>query len=143
LESNHSVLPEPIATLIREEQQRQENQFVEVADLDAYLAKLRDHAEFLSDAVGDRCRGFVAFYCNDQSAKRAYITLVLVNPQDRGLGIGRTLVAAVLQLARERGFTTCGLEVARASVAAHALYRSLGFKVIETRGDKDLMEISL
>jgi ribosomal protein S18 acetylase RimI-like enzyme len=137
------MLADNIAALIRAEQSRQDGQFVDVADLDGYLAKLHDKAEFLSDSQGDRCRGFVAFYCNDEVSKRAYITLVLVDPQDRGLGIARTLVAGVLQLARERGFTSCRLEVAKTSVAAHALYRSLGFTAIETRGDKDLMEISL
>jgi ribosomal protein S18 acetylase RimI-like enzyme len=137
------MLAENIATLIRAEQSRQQGKFIDVASLDGYLAKLAEKAEFLSDSQCDRCRGFVAFYCNDELTKRAYITLVLVDPQDRGLGIARTLVAGVLQLARERGFTSCGLEVAKTSVAAHALYRSLGFTVIATRGEKDLMEIAL
>lgn len=137
------MLPDPITKLIRDEQQRQQNRFIEVADLDAYLAKLNDNAEFLSDLLGDRCRGVVAFYCNDESTRRAYITLVLVDPHDRGLGIGRTLVAGVLRIARERGFTSCALEVAKTSTAAHALYQSLGFTIVEARGGKDLMEIAL
>jgi ribosomal protein S18 acetylase RimI-like enzyme len=137
------MLPQGIPELIRAEQARQHGTFVDVVDLDAYLVKLRERAEFLSDSIGDRCRGFVAFYCNDASTLRAYITLVLVDPQDRGLGIGRTLVAGVLQLARERGFTSCGLEIASSNTGAHALYRSLGFTVVETRGAKQLMEIAL
>jgi ribosomal protein S18 acetylase RimI-like enzyme len=137
------MLPEPIRTLILDEHARQGNQFVEDVDLDAYLAKLGDKAEILSDSTDGRCRGFVAFYCNDLATKQAYITLVLVDPRDRGLGIGRALVACVLDLARRRGFASCRLEVARRNGIAHAMYLSLGFHVVEDRAHKDLLEIGL
>jgi ribosomal protein S18 acetylase RimI-like enzyme len=137
------MLPEAIANLVREEQERQHNRLVEGIDLDEYLAKLGDRAEILSDSADGRCRGFVAFYCNDQATKQAYITLVLVNPRDRGLGIGRTLVACVLQLAKRRGFTSCRLQVARHNEIAHAMYVSLGFRVVDDRAEKYLLEIGL
>jgi ribosomal protein S18 acetylase RimI-like enzyme len=130
------MLPDTIANLVREEQEHQHNRLVEGVDLDAYLAKLGDSAE-------GRCRGFVAFYCNDQATKQAYITLVLVNPRDRGLGIGRTLVACVLALAKRRGFTSCRLQVARHNEVAHAMYVSLGFRVVDDRAEKYLLEIGL
>lgn len=137
------MLPLNLAALVRAEQAVQQGRFVDVPDLEAYLSKLGEKAEILSDSIGGRCRGFVAFYCNDHSTRRAYITLVLVDPQDRGLGIGRSLVSGVLQLARARGFTSCALEVAPSSAAAHALYQSLGFTTVETHDGKDLMEIAL
>lgn len=137
------MLPESITALIRDEQSRQANHFIEGVDLESYLAKLGEKAEILSDSAEDRCRGFVAFYCNDRATRCAYITLVLVDPRDRGLGIGRTLVAGVLDLARGRGFATCRLEVATRSEAARAMYSALGFRVIEERAGKELMEIAL
>jgi ribosomal protein S18 acetylase RimI-like enzyme len=137
------MLPASIRALILDEQTRQGNRFVEQYDIEAYMAKLGERAEILSDAVEGRCRGFVAFYCNDQATKRAFITLVLVDPRDRGLGIGRALVACVLDLAKRRGFTSCGLEVAKHNEAARAMYRSLGFQLIEDRAHKDLLEIAL
>src|SRR6266851_4700971 len=135
------MLPDSIRSLILDEQARQDNRFIEDVDLGEYLAKLGDKAEILSDSAGERCRGFVAFYCNDQTTKQAYITLVLVDPRDRGLGIGRTLVACVLDLAKRRGFTSCRLQVARHNEAAHAMYRALGFRVVEDGGKKSLLEI--
>lgn len=137
------MLSEPIASLIRAEQARQGGRFVKGVDLEVYLTKLGQRAEILSDAGEGRCRGFVAFYANDQVTKRAFITLVLVNPSDRGLGIGRALTTCVLDLARRRGFTSCRLEVARDNAAAQAVYRALGFRVIEGLMDKDLMEVAL
>lgn len=137
------MLPDSIRSLILDEHARQQHRFIDDVDLDAYLAKLADHAEIVSDLVAGRCRGFVAFYCNDQVTKQAYITLLLVDPRDRGAGIARALVGSVLELAKRRGFTSCALEVAADNVAAHALYTSLGFGVIETGPRRQRLEIGL
>ncbi len=136
------MLPEPIQSLIRDEQARQGNRFIE-GDLEAYLTKLGDLAEIVSDSIEGRCRGFVAFYCNDQATKRVFITSVLVDPRDRGLGIGRALVACVMALSKRRGFTTCRLEVASSNEAAQALYLSMGFRAVGHRGHSDVLEIAL
>ena len=137
------MLPKSIRSLIVEEQARQGGRFIEGVGLDEYLTKLGGQAEVLADSVDGRCRGFVAYYCNDETTKQAYITLVLVDPRDRGLGIGQSLVACVLDQARRRGFTSCRLEVMRDNAAAQAMYRSLGFRVVEQRSGKDLLEITL
>lgn len=137
------MLPDSIIKLIRDEQSRTGGRFVAGTDLEAYLDKLGERAEILADSVAGRCRGFVAFYGNDEVTRQAYITLVLVDPGDRALGIGRALVACVLDLVRRRGLEVCRLEVSRDNLAAHALYLSLGFAVVASRGEKDLMEIRL
>ena len=137
------MLPGPVADLIREEQARQENRFVEGVDFETYLAKLGERAEILSVADGTRCRGFVAYYANDQASKQAFITLVLVAPEDRGRGVGHSLVACVLDIVKRRGVTSCSLEVAAGNTAAHAMYRQLGFHAVEHRAGKDLLEIQL
>ena len=137
------MLPEPVIRLIREEQARQQGRFIQNVDLDAYLAKLATRAEIVSYCVGDRCRGVMAFYCNDRETKRAYITLLLVSPLDRGMGIGRALVAFVLNTAKRRGFTACRLEVDRNNRVAYEFYRSQGFSLVESRGEKDLLEVTL
>lgn len=136
-------LSDSVRALIVEEQQRQSGQFVRDVDLATYLTKLGAHAEILADSSAERCRGFVAYYCNDAATKRAYITLVLVHPDDRGAGLGRTLVSCVLNLARERGFVSCGLEVGKDNPSARKLYASLGFCAAEDRGDKELWEVIL
>ena len=137
------MLPESIRSLILEEQARQENRFIEGIAIDRYLAKLESHAEILSDVVDNRCRGFVAFYCNDETTRQAFITLVLVDPRDRELGVGRALVSGVLALARGRGFTTCRLEVAQRNDVAQAMYASLGFRVIRSEAGTQVLEVSL
>jgi ribosomal protein S18 acetylase RimI-like enzyme len=137
------VLSESIRSLILEEQARQSGRFLEGVDLQAYLAKLGDQSEIVSASAQDRCRGFVAFYCNDESSRRAYITLVLVDPRDRSTGLGRSLVREVLDIAKRRGYRSCRLEVAKQNEAAYAMYTAMGFRVVEDRAAKDLLEIAL
>lgn len=137
------MLSEPILSLIRDEHARQDGRLVEGVDLDAYLAKLGGEAEIVADCLADRCRGVAAFYCNDHATKQAFISLLLVHPRDRGIGIGRALVTSVLDVARRRGFTSCRLEVALDNAPAHAFYRSLGFHLVEERASTHLLEIGL
>ena len=137
------MLPAPIKALIPEEQARQSNRFVAAADLDAYLVKLGERAEIVSDVADGRCRGFVAFYCNNTATRQAYITLVLVAPPDRGTGLGRALVTSALAVCRSRGFTTCRLEVRDDNTAALAMYQSLGFTTVEVQAGTHLMELVL
>lgn len=136
------MLPDAVALLIREEQVRQAGRFIEGVDLDAYLAKLGERAEIVTDSVDERYRGFVAFYCNDLAARRAFITLVLVDPRDRGQGVGRALVGRVLDMVKARGFTSCELEVGPANAAARSLYEGLGFRLVERRGPRDLLAVT-
>lgn len=137
------MLPEAITSLILEEQARQNGHFIEGVNVDAYLMKLGTKAEIVSDSIAGRCRGVVAFYCNDRNLNKAFITLVLVNPNDRGLGIGSALVAYVLSTAKRREFTGCRLEVCKSNHIANKMYQSQGFHFVEDRGGKRLLEVDL
>ena len=60
----------------------------------------------------------------------AEIQRMYVQPSARGLGAGRLLVGQLLSGARAMRFRTVRLESLRALSAAHALYRSVGFREI-------------
>jgi GNAT superfamily N-acetyltransferase len=53
---------------------------------------------------------------------------LFVEPEARGLGLGRALVAAAFERARERGCVRMELDVNEANPTALALYESLGFE---------------
>lgn len=137
------MLDESIKAMIINEQTRQSNRFIEGVDLEAYLERLGERAEILADTRAGRCHGFVAFYCNDLATRQAYITLVLVDPQDRATGLGRALVIGVLEICRRRGFVSCRLEVRKDNAAALGMYRALGFASIEQRATTELLELAL
>ena len=114
------MFPASIRALISDELARTPDLLPDGVDLEAYLEKLGEKAEILSDWEGGRYRGLVAFYCNDEATRQAFITLVLVDPRDRRAGIARALVTGVLHRARQRGFVACRLEVAHDNGAAVA-----------------------
>ena len=136
------MLPDSIKVLILEEQVRQDGRFINI-DLDSYLIKLDANAEIVADFIDGRCRGFAAYYCNDETAKRAFITLVLVDPQDRGLGLGQALTAFVLNISKSRGFNVCRLEVNKSNQVAYKIYQAQGFYLVEDRGETYLLEVAL
>lgn len=137
------MLTEAIKTLIRDEQSRQGGRFIDAGDLDAYLQKIDERAEIVSEPDGARCRGFVAFYCNNLVTRRAFITLVAVAPQDRQSGLARRLVTRALDICRERGFVSCGLEVRADNAPALALYNGLGFATVSEQDGRRVLERTL
>jgi ribosomal protein S18 acetylase RimI-like enzyme len=60
--------------------------------------------------------------------RRGWVGGVGVNAAYRGQGVGRGLMNALLDSAREGGLETVQLEVIQGNEAAHKLYLSLGFK---------------
>jgi GNAT superfamily N-acetyltransferase len=56
-----------------------------------------------------------------------YLEELYVVPELRGRGLGRALMEAAIEVARERGAGDMHLGTSEADVAARALYESLGF----------------
>jgi hypothetical protein len=55
-----------------------------------------------------------------------------VRPTQQGTGLGRQLAAAIIDLARERGYTAMYLDTMPQSMqAAYRLYRSMGFTPVD------------
>ena len=69
----------------------------------------------------------------------AYLEELYVVPGLRGRGIGRALLDAALEAARERGATHIDLTTSEDDVAARGLYESAGFTNREGRPDGPVM----
>ena len=65
----------------------------------------------------------------------AYLAELYVVPDRRGRGLGRALMEAAIEAAREEGADHMDLGTNEDDVAARALYESLGFDNHEGRGD--------
>jgi GNAT superfamily N-acetyltransferase len=68
-------------------------------------------------------------------ALECYLAELYVVPAQRGRGLGRALMNAAIELARERGCAWMDLGTSDADVVARALYESLGFSNSEGRPD--------
>ena len=75
----------------------------------------------------------VGYLCLWEVGHEIHITNLAVHPSFRRRGIGRRLLAPVLEDGRRRGITLVLLEVRPTNAEARALYESLGFRVIGRR----------
>jgi GNAT superfamily N-acetyltransferase len=66
------------------------------------------------------------------------IKRMYVRDQFRGQGIGRALVAQLIDAAREIGYAHLRLDSARFMHAAHSLYRSVGFTEIDPYPESEI-----
>jgi ribosomal protein S18 acetylase RimI-like enzyme len=105
----------------------------------------RDDAEYLLAGDGEpvavaqvRYRWSVWWEAEDCWLEDLYVA-----PEARREGVGRKLVEAVVDRARERGCRRVELDVSSENPAAMALYRSLGFDTGKTGGQDIFMRLRL
>ena len=106
------------------------------------LDKLCTYAEFLI-AEANQLLGYCAVYTNDQQSKVAYISLLCVKKEYQGMGIGKALLQACEELAREKGMTVLRLEVKEDNEKAIRLYSESGLKINDKKSNKFIMEKTL
>jgi ribosomal-protein-alanine N-acetyltransferase len=75
----------------------------------------------------------VGFIVARQMAGEIHVNNIAVRPEYRRLGIGESLVRAVLAWGREKGSSQAVLEVRAGNVAAQKLYQACGFEAIGRR----------
>jgi len=134
-------IPAAVVRLIRDEQERQNGRFIPPGD--EYLPKLERAAELVCHEVAGECLGFVFFYCNAPETGTSYITLLGVDPAARRRGVGTALVNYVLEVAGQRAFRWCRLEVDKDNSAAIRFYQRLGFEIVESRETRFLMQVEV
>jgi GNAT superfamily N-acetyltransferase len=103
------------------------------AEIPARLARLRanDDAETLVAVADGRVVGLATVHARDvlhHARPVAQLTALVVPPDMRGRGVGRTLVAAVERWAATRGADRLVLTTALHRAEAPAFYERLGFE---------------
>lgn len=118
-----------IEDMIREEQKLKGKDFIDVGNLNNYIDKIKNKAELIAHIVEGVCVGFIAFYANDEAKENAFITMVMIRSDMRGRKIAGSLLTAVLENLKSRGFKFCNLEVRTNNTNAIKLYENFGFKI--------------
>jgi ribosomal protein S18 acetylase RimI-like enzyme len=80
----------------------------------------------------DRAVGFVFCVLGDRGRQTAHVTDIYVRPEARGRGIGRALLAELVEPARNAGLAHVSLEVLMRNTEARRLYERLGFAPVDT-----------
>ena len=78
-------------------------------------------------------RSVVGYLCLWEIVDEVHITNVAVHPSHRRRGIGRSMLAGVIEDARRRAVRVVALEVRPSNFEARMLYESFGFRVVGRR----------
>lgn len=108
-------------------------------NLSEYIVKIHNHAELIVDQAVS-LRGLVILYCNDVVNFKAYITLVGVRREFRGMGIARKMMVEAIQKAQDNGMKVIGIH--SNNPIALNLYKTLGF-VTKEFGEREYLELKL
>lgn len=96
-------------------------------DLEAYARKLTEKAEILTETGGNgRIIGLIAAYLNREES--GFISMLVVNPRYRRLGVAESLCRRVHQLARTREILQMRGEIREENLACQMLARKLGYR---------------
>lgn len=115
-----------ILTLLQSVYDTKDGRLIDL-NLENYVDKIISHAKIISIVIGGEIRAFIAYYDNDPKKELAYLTMVVVDYEYRGLGYGKNLIKMALENLKHRNFKKFKLEVHKENDQAYLLYKSLGF----------------
>lgn len=110
-------------------------------DLEVFAKKLSRHANFLLCELGESICGYTAYYVNP-NAKQIYITLICVDPAFQQRGLGRLMLKYLVDNYTNKALSIA-LEVVKYNNIALNFYKHEGFVIIEDRGNRFLMQLSI
>jgi ribosomal protein S18 acetylase RimI-like enzyme len=119
-----------IARLLRDFNLEYSEPTPDVEELTATIARLLQEEEIAALLAGDGPDGLSLFRFRPgiwSAGDETYLQELYVVPPLRGRGIGRALLEATIELARERGSDGIDLNTGETDTAARALYESMGF----------------
>lgn len=112
-------------------------------DVEQYVLKLFKHATILTYYSKSKLIGFIAYYSNDILNKNAYLTLILIDEENREEGIAKLLLKSSISDIIHRGFVNYKLEVLKTNLIAIKFYQKHGFLIEEEKGEYLLMNLNL
>jgi RimJ/RimL family protein N-acetyltransferase len=96
--------------------------------------RLRAHAQFAA-LVDDRPVGLIG--AQREHADSVYLYSLWLQPDERGRGLGQTLVTAAVDWARAQQVRTVTLRVNAANAAARGVYEAVGFGLAPVVGNEN------
>lgn len=91
---------------------------------------VREGVALIAEEEG-RALGFIFCVLGDRGRQTAHVTDIYVRPEARGRGIGRALLAELVEPARATGLGHVSLEVLMRNADARRLYERLGFAPVD------------
>lgn len=109
-----------------------------VGELKIYSQKLFLHGNIYVAEKDGETLGIIIFYSNDKITKTAYITMIVVEDDCKGIGIGSTLLQKCEQVVKEVGMKKLKLEVDKDNIDAIKFYKTRGFMFLDKASERTL-----
>jgi len=117
----HAIAPEHLSAVVALDRLC----FGQLWSLDAYQRELDSpKSELLGLSMGEQLIGLGCYWA---IVEEAHLTILAIHPQYQNQGLGKFLLCALLDSARQRGLERATLEVKASNHRALRLYQKFGF----------------
>lgn len=89
--------------------------------------KFIDYGNIICINLEAQLIGFAAFYDNDYESKEAFLSMIAVKNDCRGLGVGSILLQEIFSQIKKKGMKSIKLEVQKGNTKAINFYKEKGF----------------
>ena len=95
----------------------------------------QDHAAFVAEKNGEVIGWIHVYVSHILESTNSFVEIggLVVDEEQRGLGVGKALVKAVEEWTIQSGFDDIRLRSAIKRVEAHKFYESLGYRIVKTQ----------
>lgn len=108
-----------------------------------YSEKLAKHAIHLSVKDENHLIGMCCCYMNDPKKKKAFISVICIDPEYIGIGLGKKLMHELHKNAKINGYVYIELEVHIENIVAIDMYKTLGYFIDRQENESFYMKYML
>lgn len=105
--------------------------------------KFAKYAQFYYVHISKYICGFCSFYANDVVSREAYLSMIIINHEYQGKGIGSFLLNNCISSCKNEGMASLLLEVNKNNRKAIIFYEKKGFIILSERCNTFLMHLEL
>ncbi|GEM_PF-3283574 len=116
---------------------------IRINDVDQYITKIIQFSTIISITENEKLSGFISYYNNDIQKEEAFLSLLAIDPDCQGKGLGKRLLMFSISDLKHKGFKNYCLEVLKDNISAINLYKNFHFIISEDRGSVWLMKLEL
>lgn len=93
-----------------------------------YAHKLCQYGQTYSVRLGLKAIGCASIYANDLKKRTGYLSFIAIDPEYRGMGVGKRFLVFLENKSRESGMEHLSLEVHTENKNSIAFYRHCGYQ---------------
>lgn len=103
--------------------------------IEQFVDKIMRHATIIPVLEEGKISGLIAFYCNDTTRQKAFITAIAISENRKIKNLASFLMKAAIDMAKEMGFQTIEAEIYKSNPLSLRLADKFGMYPKEDKGN--------